>query len=158
MKTSVGSIRFGREICSQPTIATGREWLVTNGIGGYASGTICGALTRRYHGLLFAALQPPLGRTLLLTKLDETAHYDDIPYDIYTNHWQNKVIEPLGYLNIEHFALEGTIPTWQCAIADALLRKQIWMHQGQNTTYVQYTLQRSTYHGPICNLPRTVCT
>jgi predicted glycogen debranching enzyme len=144
MKSSAGFIGFGRELCGQPTIATGREWLVTNGIGGYASGTVSGALTRRYHGLLFAALQPPLGRTLLLTKLDETVHYDDIPYALYTNHWQNDVIDPQGYLNIEHFALEGTIPTWQFAIADALLQKQIWMHQGQNITYVQYTLQRST--------------
>jgi predicted glycogen debranching enzyme len=144
MKPFAGSIEFGREICGQPTIATAREWLVTNGIGGYASGTVSGALTRRYHGLLFAALQPPLGRTLLLTKLDETVHYDNIPYALYANHWQNNVIEPQGYLNIQHFALEGTIPTWQFAIADALLQKQIWMHQGQNTTYVQYTLQRST--------------
>jgi predicted glycogen debranching enzyme len=138
------SIKFGREICGNPTIAASREWLVTNGIGGYASGTVSGALTRRYHGLLFAALQPPLGRTLLLTKLDETVHYDNIPYALYTNHWQNNVIDPPGYLNIEHFALEGTIPTWQFAIADALLQKQIWMPQGQNTTYVQYTLKRST--------------
>jgi predicted glycogen debranching enzyme len=144
MKFSMRSIGFGREICGQPTIATGREWLVTNGIGGYASGTISGALTRRYHGLLFAALQPPLGRTLLLTKLDETVHYNDIPYDLYTNHWQNNVTEPQGYLNVERFALESTLPTWQFAIADALLQKQIWMHQGQNTTYVRYTLQRST--------------
>jgi predicted glycogen debranching enzyme len=144
MKFSMRSIGFGREICGLSTIAAGREWLVTNGIGGYASGTVSGALTRRYHGLLFAALQPPLGRTLLLTKLDETAHYGDIPYNLYTNHWQNNVIEPQGYLNIEHFALEGTLPTWQFAIADALLQKQIWMQQGQNTTYVQYTLQRST--------------
>jgi predicted glycogen debranching enzyme len=137
-------IKFGREICSNPTIAASREWLVTNGIGGYASGNVSGALTRRYHGLLFAALQPPLGRTLLLTKLDETVLYDNTPYDLYTNHWQNNIIDPPGTINIEHFALEGTIPTWHFAIADALLRKQIWMQQGQNTTYVQYTLKRST--------------
>ena len=63
---------FGREVCSHLAVAEEREWLVTNGIGGYASGTIAGLLTRRYHGLLVAALKPPLGRTLLLTKLDET--------------------------------------------------------------------------------------
>ena len=57
---------FGRHLCSDPRFSTEREWLVTNGLGGYASGTVAGVLTRRYHGLLVAALQPPLGRTLLL--------------------------------------------------------------------------------------------
>jgi hypothetical protein len=57
-------IEFGREVCSELPIAESREWLVTNGIGGFAMGTIAGLLTRRYHGLLIAALQPPLGRTL----------------------------------------------------------------------------------------------
>ncbi len=64
-------IEFGREICGILASAESREWLVTNGIGGYASGTVAGLLTRRYHGLLMAALKPPLGRTLLLAKLDE---------------------------------------------------------------------------------------
>ncbi len=62
------SIEFGREICGNLDIAESREWLVTNGIGGYASGTVAGLLTRRYHGLLVAALKPPLGRTLMLAK------------------------------------------------------------------------------------------
>jgi glycogen debranching enzyme len=71
-------IEFGREICGNLSSAETREWLVTNGIGGYASGTVAGLLSRRYHGLLVAALQPPLGRTLLLAKLDEVARYNDI--------------------------------------------------------------------------------
>ena len=58
------NLDFGREVCGDLAIAEKREWLVTNGIGGFASGTIAGMLTRRYHGLLMAALQPPLGRTL----------------------------------------------------------------------------------------------
>ena len=68
-------IQFGREICGDLSIVEQREWLVTNGIGGYACGTIAGLLTRHYHGLLVAALKPPLGRTLLFTKLDETINY-----------------------------------------------------------------------------------
>ena len=68
------AIKFGRDICGDYESATSREWLVTNGIGGYASGTISGVLTRRYHGLLIAALKPPLDRKLLLTKLDERVH------------------------------------------------------------------------------------
>src|SRR5262250_116814 len=68
-------VQFGREICASLYEASEREWLVTNGIGGFASGTVSGLLTRRYHGLLIAALKPRLGRTLLVTKLEDTARY-----------------------------------------------------------------------------------
>ncbi len=61
-------IDFGRSICGDLVTAQSKEWLVTNGIGGYASGTVAGLLTRRYHGILVAALQPPLGRTLLAAR------------------------------------------------------------------------------------------
>jgi predicted glycogen debranching enzyme len=138
------SIDFGREICGTLSSAESREWLVTNGIGGYASGTVAGLLTRRYHGLLVAALNPPLGRTLLLTKLDEVAAYADCSYPLHTNRWSDGSVDPHGYRQIEEFTLEGTIPTWRFACADALLEKRIWMQQGANTTYVRYTLIRAT--------------
>jgi predicted glycogen debranching enzyme len=138
------NIEFGREICGDLSSAEPREWLVTNGIGGYASGTVAGLLTRRYHGLLVAALQPPLGRTLLLAKLDETVGYDNITYALHTNRWADGNVEPHGYRHIESFALEGSIPTWRFACADALLEKRIWMQHGANTTYVRYTLSRAT--------------
>lgn len=80
-------LQFGREACGDLPVAEGREWLVTNGIGGYASGTVAGLLTRRYRGVLLAALDPPLGRTLLLTKLDETATYDGRTYPLFANRW-----------------------------------------------------------------------
>jgi predicted glycogen debranching enzyme len=138
------SIEFGREICGELSSADAREWLVTNGIGGYASGTVAGLNTRRYHGLLVAALNPPLGRTLLLAKLDETALYDEQSYPLYTNRWATGAVEPQSYRYIELFALEGTVPVWRFACADALLEKRVWMQQGANTTYVQYTLLRAT--------------
>ncbi|PSB56348.1 amylo-alpha-1,6-glucosidase [Chamaesiphon polymorphus] len=138
------SIEFGREICGDLSSAQTREWLVTNGIGGYASGTVAGVLSRRYHGLLVAALQPPLGRTLLLAKLDEVATYDDIVYALHTDRWADGSVNPRGYRQIESFALEGTIPRWRFACADALLEKRIWMQYGANTTYVRYTLCRAT--------------
>jgi predicted glycogen debranching enzyme len=137
-------MEFGREICGNLDIAASREWLVTNGIGGYASGTVAGLLTRRYHGLLVAALQPPLGRTLLLAKLDETVLYGDGFYSLYTNRWADGTIDAHGYQNIEYFSLEGTVPLWRFAVADALLEKRIWMQQAANTIYVQYTLRRAT--------------
>jgi predicted glycogen debranching enzyme len=137
-------IEFGREICGDLQSAASREWLVTNGIGGYASGTIAGILTRRYHGLLVAALQPPLGRTLLVSKLDEVVEYGEATYPLYSNHWADGTVNPLGFQNIESFKLDGTVPTWKFALGDALLVKRVWMQQGSNTTYVKYRLQRAT--------------
>jgi predicted glycogen debranching enzyme len=137
-------IEFGREICGNLNLAESREWLVTNGIGGYASGTVAGILTRRYHGLLVASLNPPLGRTLLVTKLDETAVYRGEEYPLYANRWVHGSIAPQGYRQIESFNLEQSIPVWRFACADAILEKRIWMQQGENTTYVRYTLHRAT--------------
>ena len=137
-------VEFGREICGSLDIAEQREWLVTNGIGGYASGTVSGNLTRRYHGLLVAALYPPVGRSQLVAKLDETASYDGSDYELATNRWASGAVEPQGYLNIESFRLEGTSPVWRLALGDALLEKRIWMRQGENTTYVQYAFLRGS--------------
>ena len=146
-------IDFGRELCGDLATAESREWLVTNGIGGFASGTIAGMLTRRYHGLLMAALQPPLGRTLLLAKVDETVEYEGIYpesgrfYPLYVNRWANGTVEPNGHHYINRFHLEGTTPVWTFAFANALLEKRIWMQPGANTTYIQYHLVRAT--GPM---------
>ena len=137
-------IDFGRTISSDPELSSQHEWLVTNGIGGYASGAVGGMLTRRYHGLLIAALQPPLGQTLLVAKFDETAHYTGREYALASNIWLNGVIDPKGVLNLERFYLEGSTPVWQYACADALLEKHIWMEYGANITYVHYTLVRSS--------------
>lgn len=133
---------LGRDVCNNLPAAEKREWLVTNGLGGYACGTVAGLLTRRYHGLLVAAFKPPLGRTLLLTKLDETATYNQQTYPLFANRWANEVIDPHGYLHLERFYLEGTTPVWTFACADALLEKRIWMQPGANTTYICYTLRR----------------
>ncbi len=148
---------FGREVCSYLPIAERREWLVTNGIGGYASGAIAGLPTRRYHGLLIAALKPPLGRTLLLTKLDETAAYGGETYPLFANRWavptsdlgdersrEWEGVEPDGFYHLERFHLEGATPVWTFACADALLEKRVWMQHGVNTTYIRYHLRRAT--------------
>ncbi|GJM40974.1 MAG: glycogen debranching protein [Ardenticatenaceae bacterium] len=146
-------INFGRELCGDLATAESREWLVTNGIGGFASGTVAGVLTRRYHGLLMAALEPPLRRTLLLAKLDETVEYEGIYprsgrfYPLYVNRWANGVVEGNGHQTINRFHLEGTTPVWTFAFGNALLEKRIWMQPGANTTYIQYKLIRAT--GPL---------
>ncbi len=136
------NIVFGREICGDLGAALRREWLTTNGIGGYAAGTIAGAHTRRYHGLLIAALRPPLDRTLLLAKLDEWAEMAGAVYPLACNEFQDGAIDPHGYRHLESFHLEGTRPVWRFALADAILEKRVWMAHGHNTTYVTYRLER----------------
>jgi predicted glycogen debranching enzyme len=135
-------VQFGREVCGELESAEGREWLVTNGLGGYASGTIAGTTTRRYHGLLVAALQPPVKRTVLVNGLDEIVRYRGSSFSLGTNRWKSGFVSPNGYLQLESFHLEDAKPVWRYALDDALFEKRVWMRQGENTTYVQFTLLR----------------
>jgi predicted glycogen debranching enzyme len=137
-----GLLDWGREVCGVRSHAESREWLCTNGIGGFASGTVAGILTRRYHGLLIAALAPPLGRTLMAAKADETVEYDGQTYLLAANRWLEGYVDPHGYREIERFRLEGTSPVWTYACGAARLEKRIFMEPGANTTYVQYRLVR----------------
>jgi predicted glycogen debranching enzyme len=132
------NISFGREICSDLDAIQRREWLVTNGIGGYASGTIANSLTRGYHGILVAALKPPLERRVLVTKLDDTAEFNGLVHPLFTNNWANGIVEPQCDRALECFNLEGTIPRWCYRLGEALLEKRIWMKYGENTTYIHY--------------------
>jgi predicted glycogen debranching enzyme len=137
-------IEFGRAICGDLADAERREWIVTNGLGGFASGTIAGTLTRRYHGLLFAAMHGPVDRRLLVTKLDEVVHYRKAVYELATNRWDRGYLSPHGFTLIERFTLDGTTPVWHYACADALLEKRIWMEPNANVTYVRYRLLRAS--------------
>jgi predicted glycogen debranching enzyme len=139
----ISKVKFGREVCGNLEAAEAREWIVTNGIGGFASGTVAGCNTRRYHGLLVAALQPPVGRMQLVAGLDEIVRYAGAEYPLATHQWASGAVDPKGFLNIESFRLDGMTPVWTYALADALLEKRLWMRHGENTTYVQYTLVRS---------------
>jgi predicted glycogen debranching enzyme len=137
-------VQFGREICGDLAAAESREWLVTNGIGSYASGTVAGSQTRRYHGLLIAALQPPLGRTQLVSAIDEIVHYAGADFSLAVHRWASGAVDPKGFLLLEDFHLEGSAPVWTYALSDALLEKRVWMQPGENTTYIQYTLLRGS--------------
>ncbi len=134
---------WGREICGDLDAAERREWLCTNGVGGFASGTIAGTLTRRYHGLLVAALAPPLGRTLVVTKLEEDVAYGGTAWSLGANRWADGSVAPHGYRDLQRFRLDGTTPVWTYACADALLDKRVWMEPGANTTYVRYEVLRA---------------
>jgi predicted glycogen debranching enzyme len=134
------TIRFGREICGNLEEAESREWLITNGIGGYASGTIAGGMSRRYHGLLMATLHPPVGRTQLVAWMDEIVRHGGAEFALATHRWASGAVEPKAFQNIEEFRLEGATPVWTYALGEARLEKRVFMRQGANTTYVQYTM------------------
>ncbi|MHB8574995.1 MAG: glycogen debranching enzyme N-terminal domain-containing protein, partial [Dehalococcoidia bacterium] len=137
-------VQFGREICGELEAGLRREWLVTNGLGGYASGTIAGVATRRYHGLLVVALTPCVGRTVLIGGAVEEAIYDGRTYGLSAHEYAGGAIDPHGYRLIESFELDGLIPVWRLRLSDALLERRIWMRHGSNTTFLRYQLVHAT--------------
>src|SRR5215475_5644449 len=124
------AISFGPEICTDLAAAEQREWLVTNGVGGFASGTIAGSATRRYHGMLFAALNAPAGRTLLVGGVDEIVRISGQTLELATHRWFGGAVAPRGYKCIQDFRLDGAIPVWTFQMGTARLEKRIWMQQG----------------------------
>ncbi len=130
--------RLGRDVCADLAAAERREWLVTNGIGGYASGTVAGLPTRGYHGLLVAALAPPLGRTLLLAGLLETVTVSGVAVELGTIRWHGGTVAPAGHAYLEEFRLEGSVPVWRYATPFFVLEKRVWMDDGANVTRVTW--------------------
>jgi predicted glycogen debranching enzyme len=132
-------VKFGSEMCGSLDTGSEREWLVTNGLGGFGCGTLTGVLTRRYHGLLIAAV-PGLGRVLLVPKVEEVVRYAGRDYAFGANRWSSGAIEPQGFRFIEQFHLAGSIPVWRFACADAVMERRVWMQDGANTTFIRYEL------------------
>lgn len=141
-----------------------REWLITNGLGSYASSDLCGANSRRYHGLFVAALDPPVKRTVLLSRLDETVYPADgedndalidsqaieLPaksavrppaksaVELSTNYWQSGAVHPRGYLRLRAFA-PYPVPSWFFELDAGMLVKQVGMLDGEQCTYIGYS-------------------
>lgn len=113
------------------------EWLETNGLGGWAGASVTGALTRRYHGLLVAAVEPPARRMALVSKLDETIVSGGHRYELGTNVFQQEAIYPAGYACLSQFT-KDLLPEWQYELPGITLAKTIAMVQGENTTVVLY--------------------
>lgn len=137
-------VRFGREVCGQLAQAERREWWLANGRGAYAAGTVAGSLTRRYHGLLVAPLQPPLGRYLVFAKADATLTDGERRTALSTNRWGDGAIAPAGYVHIESFQLQGRMPVWRFAVGDLLIEQRVWMEHGADTTCVAFRLLSGT--------------
>src|SRR5262245_2041687 len=131
-------IQLTKDILHDINAATSREWLETNGIGGFACSTAIGLSTRRYHALLTAAMHPPAGRIVLLSKVEETLVIDDRRYDLSANQYSG-AIHPQGYVHLEDFRLDP-FPIFTFAVDGILIEKSLFMVHGQNTTVVQYRI------------------
>ena len=117
-----------------------KEWIVTNGIGGFASSTIIGANTRKYHGLLIAPLTPPARRFLILSKVDESIQIGENKYDLYTNVGENYISQGYKYQQIFE---QDFFPTYKYKIDYVEISKTICMEQGKNIVGIYYKIKNS---------------
>lgn len=131
-------ISFGPETCKDFALATKLEWLETNGIGGYASSTIVLANTRRYHGLLVAATNPPVGRVVLLSKLEEILTLGGERFDLSSNQYAD-IVYPEGHRFLEGFRLDP-YPVLTYRVPGAVVEKSLFLAHGENTLVVFYRL------------------
>ena len=139
-------IEFGPEILSSMDASLEREWLETNGIGGFASSTIVGVNTRRYHGLLVAAIKPPVERLVLLSKVEETVVMNGKHHDLGSNRYPG-VIYPRGFEMLTRFALDP-FPKFTFRIGDIEIEKRVFLVHGENTVVIEY----ETRGGGSCTL------
>ncbi|HQU93056.1 MAG TPA: amylo-alpha-1,6-glucosidase [Pyrinomonadaceae bacterium] len=130
-------IDFDSNICTDFAAASSREWLETNGIGGFASGTIAGSNSRRYHGLLTAATKPPLGRLTLVSKVEETVTVDGESFELSSNQYPES-ISPRGFEHLISFRLDP-FPIWTYSVGGIEIEKRVFMVRGRNATVVTYT-------------------
>jgi predicted glycogen debranching enzyme len=133
-------IQFKQETCGNLDAALRREWLETNGLGGFASSTIIGLNTRRYHGLLVAATKPPVGRYVLLSKLEETLIIEGQAFDLSANRYPG-VIHPQGFRYLTQFRLDP-FPVFTYEIEGIEIEKSVFMIYGENSTIIHYELKQ----------------
>ena len=143
-------IHFDENICGNFAEAIEREWLETNGLGGFASSTTIGLNTRRYHGLLMAATTPPVGRMLLLSKLEETLVVNGERFDLSANQYSGS-IHPEGHRYLKEFRLDP-FPTFVYEVAGVTLEKSVFMVHGENTVVVKYRRRKKSRTVKDCRL------
>ncbi|MCC6394740.1 MAG: glycogen debranching enzyme family protein, partial [Bryobacterales bacterium] len=124
------------EKCRDWTRSSELEWLETNAAGGFAMGTVAGANTRRYHGLLVASLRPPVERYMLLSRLEEKILCDGECHNLGAAQYPG-VIAPSGFQLLEEFRLDP-FPIWRYRAGCASVEKRLFLVQGEQTVVVQY--------------------
>lgn len=132
-------LQFDEMVCRDLERSSRLAWLETNGLGGFASGTVSGVHTRRYHGLYTSALQPPVGRALLVAKFEDTLIVDGYPVDLSANRYRGAV-HPQGYEYLREFRMDP-FPTWVYEIGDVVVEKRVFMVHGRDATAVEYEVK-----------------
>ncbi len=130
------TMHFDRTVLGDLDAASSREWLETNGLGGFASSTIVGLNTRRYHGLLVAALKAPVARFVLLSKLEDTLIVDGRRYELSANRYPG-VIHPQGHRYLTGFRLDP-FPVFTYEVDGVVIEKSVWMPHGRSSTVIEY--------------------
>ncbi|WP_426564267.1 amylo-alpha-1,6-glucosidase [Angustibacter sp. McL0619] len=139
--TAGSRIAFGRGVCGNLAEAASREWIVTDGLGGYANGTIAGLRTRRYHGLLVAPTAPAgASRMLGLAALDVVVVLGDQRIRLATHEWGSGVVDPAGYQHLASFDLDDGVPRWRYDLGPVQLEVEVAMAQGSSTVAVVHRL------------------
>src|SRR5918993_3991290 len=144
-------IEFNDGICTNLDEATRREWLETNGLGGFAGSTVAGLNTRRYHGLLVAATRPPVGRQVLLSKLEETLVVGRRRYELSANQYAG-AIHPQGHRFLRGFRLDP-FPVFTYEVEGFRVEKSVFMVHGENTTVIEYKIRGTETAGQPSDRP-----
>ncbi|HZQ85059.1 MAG TPA: amylo-alpha-1,6-glucosidase [Acidimicrobiales bacterium] len=133
-------LRFGPGVCGDLEEASRREWLVSDGLGGFAMGTVAGLRTRRYHGLLVVATQPPIGRQLALAALDPVLVVGDARVRLGTLEWAGGAVDPAGHVLLASFGVLDGVPTWRWRVGGVVLESAVAMARGRPAVAVTYRL------------------
>jgi len=136
-------VRFGRQLCGDLDAASAREWLVTDGLGGFAMGTVPGLRTRRYHGLLVVATEPPGRRMVGLAALDPVLVVGDRRTRLAVHEWASGAVDPDGWRQLAEFELRDGVPCWRYAVGDVVLEREIAVVHGRPATAVVHRLVRA---------------
>src|SRR5437879_5993050 len=139
------SLVVPHELAADLAAGTRREWLETNGLGSFAMGTVAGASTRRYHAILCAATRPPVGRMVMVNRIEETVVVDGSPYDLSTNFYPG-VVHPEGHRAIVGFRLDPW-PTWTLRAGGAVIERTLFMPHGRQMTIVMWRLVEAAGSG-----------
>lgn len=136
-------IAFGRQVCGHLDAAATREWLVTDGLGGYAMGTVAGLRTRRYHGLLVVAEAGGAARKLGLAALDPVVRIGDRRIRLATHEWAGGAVDPAGHEHLASFALDEGVPRWRWDLGDVVLEREVAMGSREPTVAVVFRVLRA---------------
>jgi predicted glycogen debranching enzyme len=137
------TISFNSDILQDWDEVHRREWLVTNGIGGYAAGTLSGANFRRYHALLVSGDPQTLQRTVTFAHVDAIARYQNRTYDLSTLFFRDGSVQPMGFRHLSGFRLEGTTPVWTWNFADVEIEQWVVLAWERNTVYVAFRVLKA---------------